>query len=86
MNKLFPAIWVFLGLVAGHCLAGSATWNAAPVDNNWNNPANWTPPTVPIEPSDTATFDVSNTTNITITETDYPYTARYEAVSAMLLQ
>jgi len=40
--------------------ADSATWNANPVDNDWNNPANWTPNTVPNGPNDIATFGVSN--------------------------
>jgi len=47
--------------------AGSATWNANPVDNDWNNPANWTPATVPNGPNDTATFGVSSTTEVSIT-------------------
>jgi autotransporter-associated beta strand protein len=46
--------------------AGSATWNANPVDNDWNNPANWTPATVPNGPNDVATFGVSNTTAVTV--------------------
>jgi autotransporter-associated beta strand protein len=46
--------------------AGSATWKADPVDNDWNNPANWTPETVPNGPDDSATFSVSNVTDISI--------------------
>ena len=46
--------------------ADSATWNANPIDNNWNNPANWTPNTVPNGPNDVATFAVSNQTDVTI--------------------
>src|SRR5690349_5158786 len=46
--------------------AGSAIWNAAPVDNNWNNPGNWTPATVPNGPDDVATFGVSSTTDVSI--------------------
>lgn len=44
--------------------AGSATWNANPVDNNWNNPANWIPPTVPEEKGDIATFGPSSITSL----------------------
>jgi autotransporter-associated beta strand protein len=44
--------------------AGSATWNLNPISNDWNTAANWTPATVPDDPSDTATFDVSNITAI----------------------
>ena len=46
--------------------AASATWNLNPVSNDWNTAENWTPATVPIGFSDTATFDVSNTTSISI--------------------
>src|ERR1051325_6606187 len=46
--------------------AGSATWNLNPVDNDWNNPANWTPQTVPNGPNDVATFGQSNITAISI--------------------
>ena len=46
-------------------LADSATWNLNPATKFWNNPANWTPATVPKTPSDIATFDVSNLTAIT---------------------
>ncbi len=47
--------------------AGSATWNLSPGTNNWNTNANWTPNTgYPNGSSDTATFALSNTTNISI--------------------
>ena len=46
--------------------AGSATWNANPVDNDWSNPGNWTPATIPNGPADTATFGVSSRTNVFI--------------------
>src|SRR5215510_10300591 len=36
--------------------AGSATWSTNPVNDDWNNPANWIPHTVPNGPSDVATF------------------------------
>jgi autotransporter-associated beta strand protein len=56
-----------LCFLAGHVAqAGSATWNLDPVDNNWNNPANWTPSTVPNGPNDIATFGHSNITAISI--------------------
>ncbi|MBA3960614.1 MAG: hypothetical protein H0X40_01765 [Chthoniobacterales bacterium] len=48
------------------CLAGSATWNASPVDNKWTNPANWTPATVPDSATDVATFGTTAITNITV--------------------
>jgi hypothetical protein len=47
--------------------AGSATWVQTPVDNNWNNPGNWMPNTVPNATTDVATFGSSATTAISIT-------------------
>jgi hypothetical protein len=44
-------------------LAADATWNLNPISNDWNTAANWTPATVP---NGQATFDVSNTTDISI--------------------
>src|SRR5436190_22983528 len=46
--------------------AGSATWTLNPTSGGWNTAANWTPATVPNAPGDTATFAVSNTTEISI--------------------
>ncbi len=47
--------------------AGSATWNLNPADDDWINPNNWTPATVPNGPTDTATFGVSNMSIISLT-------------------
>jgi autotransporter-associated beta strand protein len=46
--------------------AGSATWNLNPTSGEWNTATNWTPNTVPNGPADTASFDVSNTTGISL--------------------
>ena len=46
--------------------AGSATWTQTPADNNWINPNNWMPNTVPNSTTDVATFGASNTTAISI--------------------
>jgi hypothetical protein len=46
--------------------AVSATWLLNPQNNDWNNAANWTPATVPDGPDDTATFKVSNQTDVFI--------------------
>ena len=46
--------------------AGSATWNLKPTSGDWNTATNWMPATVPNDPSDTATFDVSNTTSVSL--------------------
>ena len=58
---LYAALYINLPTA----LADSATWNLNPATKLWNNPANWTPATVPKTPSDIATFDVSNLTAIT---------------------
>jgi len=60
------ALTHFLALgVLQSASAGSATWNLNPTSKFWNNPANWTPATVPDRATDIATFDVSNLTAIT---------------------
>ena len=46
--------------------AGSATWQLNPVSGDWNTAANWTPPTITNGSADTATFDVSNQTSLTL--------------------
>jgi autotransporter-associated beta strand protein len=48
--------------------AGSGTWLANPVDNNWNNPANWSSGTVPNSSTDIATFSVSAITGISVAD------------------
>ena len=61
------------GAVAASALAGSATWNLSPTNGDWNTALNWTPNSVPNGPNDTATFGVSNITNVslsTATEVD----------------
>ena len=47
--------------------ADSATWNLNPTSNDWNDPLNWTPNTVPNSGQSVATFDVSNLTSVVIT-------------------
>jgi autotransporter-associated beta strand protein len=51
-------------LSIGDSSAGSATWSANPASSDWNTAANWTPNTVPNGAADTATFGISNTTDI----------------------
>ncbi len=48
--------------------AGSATWKAEPTNSDWNTADNWAPATVPENPGDVATFDVSSITGISIGE------------------
>jgi autotransporter-associated beta strand protein len=52
--------------VSNSARAGSATWDLNPGTGDWNMAANWTPMTVPNGVSDTATFALSNTTNVSI--------------------
>ena len=44
----------------------SAQWDLDPSSGDWNTAANWTPMEVPNGPADTATFGVSNTTDVSI--------------------
>src|SRR4030095_11542711 len=46
----------------------SAQWDLDPISGDWNTAANWTPDGVPNVPADVATFGLSNTTNIEISE------------------
>jgi autotransporter-associated beta strand protein len=59
-------IITLLSLLASVAFAGSATWNLNPATNDWNTAANWTPATVPNGVSDIATFDISNTTAVSL--------------------
>src|SRR5262245_53133170 len=66
--SLFPRpVYLTLLLLGGAVLpcvqASSGTWNLNPTNNDWNTPANWSSNTVP---TDTATFAVSNVTDISI--------------------
>jgi len=68
MNKLIVAaircsLMFFLPAVA---CAINAQWDLDPISGDWNSAANWTPLGVPNGPTDTATFALSNTTNISI--------------------
>jgi autotransporter-associated beta strand protein len=72
MTRAPSLLYVFLSAVilafcnnAGY--AGSATWNLNPGSGDWNTATNWTPNTVPGE-FDIATFDISNTTDITFSQ------------------
>jgi autotransporter-associated beta strand protein len=66
MKRLFPVICVFSCLLVAHSFAGSAAWNLNPTSGDWNTAANWTPATVPNSSTDIATFDVSNTTAVSL--------------------
>ena len=70
MNTLVAAALRFslIFLVSAVAYAGSAQWNLNPTSGDWNTAANWTPMAVPNGPADIATFDLSNTTNVSISE------------------
>ena len=55
-------------LVSAAAYADSAQWNLNPASGDWNTASNWTPMTVPDGPADMATFALSNTTNVSISE------------------
>src|SRR5262245_16029549 len=44
----------------------SAQWDLDPISGDWNTAANWTPNEIPNGPADTATFGLSNTTDVSI--------------------
>jgi hypothetical protein len=44
----------------------STQWDLDPISGDWNTAANWTPNGVPDGPADTATFALSNTTDVSI--------------------
>src|SRR5205823_1537312 len=58
------AMLLLLPLTVSSTFANSPTWKTNPATGDWNHAANWTPPTIPNGPSDTATFATSNTTNV----------------------
>ena len=64
MKRLFPAVSLFLLVLAVHSFAGSATWNLDPTSGDWNTAENWTPATVPNGPSDVATFAASSVNQV----------------------
>ena len=63
------ALGLGLSLSVQSAQAGSATWDLDPATNLWNTAANWTPDTVPNDPSDNATFGLSNTTGVAVSAT-----------------
>jgi len=64
-TMLAVAISVLAPIVAH---ADSATWDLNPGSGDWNTAGNWTPMTIPNGPADIATFGLSNTTDVSISE------------------
>jgi autotransporter-associated beta strand protein len=48
------------------CFPASATWSVAPLSDDWSAAQNWVPQTVPNTDTDTATFEQSTITNVTL--------------------
>jgi autotransporter-associated beta strand protein len=70
LNKLRScSIAILLCAVPAVAFAESATWLQSPTTDDWNTAANWTPNTVPNGPSDVATFNISGTDSIFLSET-----------------
>jgi len=57
------SFWITVASGAG------ATWSASSSSGDWNTAANWTPNTAPNGPSDTATFDTSSITAVSLSDT-----------------
>jgi autotransporter-associated beta strand protein len=53
-------------LVPSVTYATSAQWDLDPISGDWNTAANWTPMGAPNGAGDTATFDLSHTTDVSI--------------------
>jgi autotransporter-associated beta strand protein len=65
LPALISVILILSNLAA---LGGDATWNLNPVSNDWSNPLNWTPNTVP-GVGDIASFGASDITDIAFSQT-----------------
>ena len=57
-----------LFLVPSIIYGSSAQWDLDPISGDWNTAENWTPNGVPNGPADIATFGLSNTTDVSISE------------------
>ncbi len=68
MNRLIMAAirCSLMFLLPTGVYAISAQWDLDPISGDWNTAANWTPMGVPNGPADTATFGLSNTTDVSI--------------------
>lgn len=64
-ERVIPMFFVAFGLLTT-AFAESGTWLFNPVNGDWNTPANWSSNSVPNSPSDTATFDTSIVTNVSL--------------------
>jgi autotransporter-associated beta strand protein len=62
-----PIFFFAVFLIAAQLAQGdNSAWNLDPTSSDWNTAVNWTPASVPNAPDVTAIFDVSNTTNVSL--------------------
>src|SRR3954468_13761930 len=66
--KTFVPVFFLIFLTSQVARAGSAKWNLNPTSDNWNRAANWTPATVPNGPNDVATFGLSYSHEVNLSE------------------
>src|SRR5262245_1633235 len=77
MKRLFPVVYLLSCLISAHSFAGSATWRANPISSDWNDPANWSPATVPNGPNDVASFNRSNLFEVSLSDSVALATIRF---------
>ena len=68
MKKQLVLPLIALSLLHWTAYGGSATWLASPATRDWNTAANWTVGGPPNGSADTATFDVSTITRVSISK------------------
>ncbi|MEA2884599.1 MAG: fibronectin-binding autotransporter adhesin [Bradyrhizobium sp.] len=76
ISWLAAPLLVTLSIGATAARAQDATWSPAPVSNDFNTDANWTPATTP---TGTASFGLSNTTSLTLSTGTTIDTFRFNA-------
>ncbi|HEY4281545.1 MAG TPA: hypothetical protein VGM62_00670, partial [Chthoniobacterales bacterium] len=70
--KTLTSLMAWLTLSTSSALyGGTATWELNPGSDAWTTATNWTPNTVPNGSADTATFDVSNVTSVSLSPTSF---------------
>jgi outer membrane autotransporter protein len=62
----FIALSLFVATCTPAVLAVDAVWLVNPISGNWNTGANWSTSLAPIHPGDTATFNTSTLTSLTL--------------------
>jgi autotransporter-associated beta strand protein len=82
MRIRFLLISGFLILTSNLGNAGSATWNASPISEEWNTKANWTPPTVPNGPNDIATFSLTTESAVSLTASTEVDSIAFDAMAS----